>query len=193
MTQTTFDPRQVAILHSAMQAFARYGFRKTSMDDIARGAGMSRPALYLHYRNKEDIYRGLMEFYYDHAAHAIADALEGAGSVAERLAAAFAAQGGEAAELMITSPHGREILDAGFALAGDVVAAGEARLAVVYAVWLAHAAETGQVRLTGEPEEIAATITSALKGIKKTVPDYPSYKTRVAQLAALMGAGLTPR
>lgn len=193
MNEMAFDPRQAAILQSAMQAFARYGFRKTSMDDIARGAGMSRPALYLHYRNKEDIYRALMAFYYDQAAHGIADALEGEGSVAERLAAAFAAQGGEAAELMITSPHGLEILDAGFTVAGDLVEAGEARLAVVYAAWLAHAAETGRVHLTGEPEEIAATITSALKGIKKTVPDYPSYKARVAQLAALVGAGLTPR
>ncbi|MEM7319164.1 MAG: TetR family transcriptional regulator, partial [Pseudomonadota bacterium] len=31
------DPKQKAILEAAWTAFATYGFRKTSMDDIARG------------------------------------------------------------------------------------------------------------------------------------------------------------
>ena len=38
MTDLIDDTRQKAILTSAFQAFSAYGFRKTSMDDIARGA-----------------------------------------------------------------------------------------------------------------------------------------------------------
>ncbi|MDX2485053.1 MAG: helix-turn-helix domain-containing protein [Pseudodonghicola sp.] len=197
MTDPLSDPRQQAILMSAQRAFATYGVRKTSMEDIARGAGMSRPALYLHFRNKDDIYRALVVFYYDHAAQAVAAALAGEGGdegdIAARLAAAFAAQGGAVTELMLTSPHGMELLDVGSTTAADLVQAGEARLTALYANWLARMAAAGQVALTGPAPEIAATFTAAIKGIKCAVPDYPSYRARVAQLAALMGAGLIPR
>jgi TetR/AcrR family transcriptional regulator of autoinduction and epiphytic fitness len=37
--------------------FARFGFRKTSMDDIARAAGVSRQGLYLSFANKEELFR----------------------------------------------------------------------------------------------------------------------------------------
>ncbi|TDK43084.1 TetR/AcrR family transcriptional regulator [Antarcticimicrobium luteum] len=193
MSENPPDPRRQAILESAARAFTTYGFRKTSMDDIARGAGVSRPALYLHYRNKDDIYRGLVGLHYDHAAQAVAAALAGAGTLTERLGAAFVAQGGEVAEMMLSSPHGMELLDMGTATAADLVQAGEARLASVYADWLARMAAEGRVSLTGPAQEIAATFTAALKGIKCAVPDYPTYQARLDQLAALMGAALTPR
>jgi AcrR family transcriptional regulator len=66
-TNSDQDPRRQAILKAAFDAFCSYGFRRTSMEDIARGANMSRAALYLHYRNKEDIFRSLAQFYYDDA------------------------------------------------------------------------------------------------------------------------------
>ncbi|MGV6850019.1 MAG: TetR/AcrR family transcriptional regulator, partial [Marinibacterium sp.] len=105
------DSKQKAILNAAWDAFAAYGFRKTSMDDIAHGAGMSRPALYLRYRNKEDILRSLVQGYYDRAASDVAAALAGTGPVADRLNRAFLAQGGPLAEVMLTSPHGMELMD----------------------------------------------------------------------------------
>jgi len=193
MSETSPDPRRLAILESATRAFTHYGIRKTSMDDIARGAGVSRPALYLHFRNKEDIYRALVAAFYDQAVQDVQAALEGAGRVADRLDAAFAAQGGEVVALMLGSPHGMELLDMGADSATDLIQAGEGRLAAVYARWLERMAREGEVSLTGPAEEIAATFTAALKGIKCAVPDYGTYRARVAQLAALMGAGLAKR
>lgn len=193
MTDLSQDPRRLAILGSATRAFTTYGIRKTSMDDIARGAGVSRPALYLHFRNKEDIYRALVAAYYDQAVEDVAVALEGAGSVGERLAAAFAAQGGEVVRLMLESPHGMELLDEGADSATDLIQAGEGWLAAVYTRWLERLAAEGQVTLTGPADEIAATFTAALKGIKCAVLDYTTYKARVAQLAVLIGAGLAKR
>lgn len=191
MKDLSVDPKQSAILNSAWRAFATYGFRKTSMDDIARGAGMSRPALYLHYRNKEDIFRSLAQHYYDEAAEAVQAVLAGDGPVPQVLAAAFAAQAGEVIEAMLSSPHGMELMDTSFATAADIAGAGEARLTGIYADWLRAQAQAGRVRLTGPADEVAATITAALKGIKAAAPDYPAYKARVAQLAALFGAGLS--
>src|ERR1700736_7091998 len=49
--------RREALLEAAVGVFARYGFRKTSMDDVARAAGVSRQGLYLLFANKEELFR----------------------------------------------------------------------------------------------------------------------------------------
>ncbi|TIN71546.1 MAG: helix-turn-helix transcriptional regulator, partial [Mesorhizobium sp.] len=53
------DPKRVRILDGAMKVFLAYGFSRTTMDDIARAADMSRPALYLLFKNKTDIFRAI--------------------------------------------------------------------------------------------------------------------------------------
>lgn len=186
------DPRQQAILQAAWQVFATYGFRKTSMDDIARRAAMSRPALYVHYRNKNDIFRSLVQIYYDSAAEDVAAALDSDGSIRDRIERAFLAQSGDTGEALLSSPHGRELLEDGGVAAADIIAAGEARLTGVYAEWLTGAAARKALRLTGPANDIAATITAALKGIKATAPDYTTYRRQVIELARLCGAALHP-
>ena len=53
------DPKRLRVLEGAMKVFLAYGFARTTMDDIARAADMSRPALYLLFRNKSEIYRAI--------------------------------------------------------------------------------------------------------------------------------------
>jgi TetR/AcrR family transcriptional regulator len=47
------------ILDAAYECLNRHGVLKTTMDDIAKAAGMSRPAVYQYVRNKEDVFRRL--------------------------------------------------------------------------------------------------------------------------------------
>lgn len=54
--QTPANERREAILEAAAGVFLRYGFRKTSMDDLARAAGLSRQGLYLHFATKESLF-----------------------------------------------------------------------------------------------------------------------------------------
>jgi AcrR family transcriptional regulator len=55
------DARQLALLDAAVGVFARYGFRKTSMDEVARAAGVSRQGIYLQFANKEELFRRALE------------------------------------------------------------------------------------------------------------------------------------
>ena len=55
------DARQAAVLEAAVGVFARYGYRKTSMDEVARAAGVSRQGLYLQFANKEELFRKALE------------------------------------------------------------------------------------------------------------------------------------
>jgi len=192
MIETLDDPKQAAILKSAFQAFATYGFRKTSMDDIAKGAGMSRPAVYLHYKNKQDIVRKLTQLHYDEKIAAVAQALQAGGTVPQTVDRAVRAQSDGMAAIL-ASPHGVEMLDATKSMSTDIVEQGEAKLTDLYADWLSQEDAAGRVRLSDSPHEIARTITATLKGIKLTVASAEEFEQRTAQLSALLGAGLAAR
>lgn len=44
-----------AILDATDRLMARYGFRKMTLDDVAREAGISKRTIYLQFRSKEDV------------------------------------------------------------------------------------------------------------------------------------------
>lgn len=56
-TVSPVDARQRRLLDAAFATFARFGFRKTSMEEVARAAGISRQGLYGHYATKEELFR----------------------------------------------------------------------------------------------------------------------------------------
>jgi len=49
------------ILDAALEVFSAYGFRGTTVDQIAARAGLSKPNLLYYFRRKEDIYRTVLE------------------------------------------------------------------------------------------------------------------------------------
>ena len=49
--------RQAHVLETALTVFLRHGFRKTSMEDIAKAASISRQGIYLHFKDKDAIFR----------------------------------------------------------------------------------------------------------------------------------------
>lgn len=61
------DARQRRLLDAAASVFMRFGFRKASMADIARAAGVSRQGLYLHFATKEDLFRAAVQHLLDDA------------------------------------------------------------------------------------------------------------------------------
>ena len=48
--------RQAHVLETALTVFVRHGFRKTSIEDIAKAAGISRQGIYLHFKDKDEIF-----------------------------------------------------------------------------------------------------------------------------------------
>ncbi len=50
-----------ALLSTARQLFAENGFRATRTEEIVQRAGLTRGALYHHFRDKEDLFRAVFE------------------------------------------------------------------------------------------------------------------------------------
>ncbi len=181
--------RPDSILDAAFQAFATYGYRRTAMDDIARGAGLSRTALYLHFKNKEDIFRSLAARYFDEALRDMATALAAPDqSFEQALYAAFIAKDGKFMEVVLSTPHGEELMDAGFAITGDLAMAGEAKMTALLAQWLANRPLPPDM---GSPQRLAETIVTAVKGIKSSAKTLADYRQGQAMLARLFARALS--
>lgn len=59
--QTRSLHKRQRILKAARKVFARYGFSKSSIEDIARKAGTGKATLYYHFDGKEDIFRAVVQ------------------------------------------------------------------------------------------------------------------------------------
>lgn len=182
------NERQEAILTAAFQAFAAYGYRRTSMDDIARGAGMSRSALYLHYRNKEDIFRSMAEGYFADSLAAMETALFTPGQTAEEaLVAAFRAKDGKFMDVVFGTPHGGELLDAGMTLTCDLHQEAEGRKIALLTRWLTSLDLPDDI---GPAEAIARTIMSSALGLKFPGQTLEGYRQGQKNLARLMARAI---
>jgi|SRR6185437_5274883 len=49
--------RQERLLDAATRLLVRWGYRKTTMDDVAREAGVGKGTIYLHWKDKNDLFR----------------------------------------------------------------------------------------------------------------------------------------
>ncbi|MBV9997527.1 MAG: TetR/AcrR family transcriptional regulator [Verrucomicrobia bacterium] len=54
--------RRQRLLDCAGALFSRWGFDKTSMDDIAREAGISKGAVYLEFPNKDALFKAVLQW-----------------------------------------------------------------------------------------------------------------------------------
>lgn len=54
--------KQRSILNAGFYAFARNGYQKASMNDVAREAGISKPSLFHYFGTKKDFYLFLFRF-----------------------------------------------------------------------------------------------------------------------------------
>ncbi|MFZ5718703.1 MAG: helix-turn-helix domain-containing protein [Pseudomonadota bacterium] len=197
MTEGPSSEQRTAILDAAFRRFARYGYRRTSLGDIAEEVGLSRPALYHYFRNKEDVFRALSQRINAGVVAAVAAAATQEGlALEERLYAVMAARVGWAFDLLHASEHGRELIDAKNRLCGPTSAETNARFAAVIAAILDRAAAKGEIALDGldmSPNESAAFLVDCLQGLVGEVTDEAIARQRLRALARLFAAGAAKR
>ncbi len=56
------EEKRIRIINAAMQVFSKDSYSKASTDDIAAMAGISKGALFYHFRNKKELYCYLYEY-----------------------------------------------------------------------------------------------------------------------------------
>ncbi|WP_049571148.1 TetR/AcrR family transcriptional regulator [Nonomuraea sp. SBT364] len=185
--------KQDHIVTAALGVFCRHGYRRTSMDLIARAARMSRPAVYQYFGGKEEIFRAAGE-------KLVADIVTGAravwgsgDSVADRLYGMLAIK----LDLVAGSVEARlraELLAEAREVAGDVVLAlEEGCTAVVEAALEAASDELDLVGHAIPAHDAAAVLVASLAGIAQQEAPPEVLHTRLRQLVDLTVRGLTSR
>lgn len=187
------SPKEVAILTSSLDAFADFGYRKTSMEHIAKIAKVSRATLYLYFKNKEDVFRSLIEFHFGLASLRLAKALKAEGNIVSVLIGALAAIDGEQIEGLLGSPHGEELWAVKSAIGADLDDAGEDELCHQISNWIDQKIELGQAStqsLGASSAEIARTICASKNGLKSQYRTNDEYRRGRDQLGQVFGMAL---
>lgn len=102
--------RRQAILDAARECFLTFGYAKTSFEDIAKKADLSRPLIYRKFNSKEEILWAVLETMFEATYREAEAALAKPGSKREKLMAVFIALLLEPwREWIVDSPMGPEI------------------------------------------------------------------------------------
>lgn len=157
--------REAQILDHAMAVFMRYGYARSTMDDIAREAGMSRPALYQFFRNKADIYRAIARGFLDASLDTIRRELDGNSPLAARLASAIDKGLLEGMEDLEQSSHGSEMLDLKNEMCADIVDGFRAGMISLFE----DAYASKPVAAAGGASVLALQLADYLEGLKARV------------------------
>ncbi|MEM1203744.1 MAG: TetR/AcrR family transcriptional regulator [Acidobacteriota bacterium] len=162
-------PKRDLDLDAALDTFFLYGYRKASMDDLARAAGVSRQGLYNHFSSKAEVFRAtVLNIYETSVAEAEAAMADEASPVADRLLRAFDAWDGQYVDRMRVSPHTHELFDQAVADFFDEYQKAEGRIrSLVLATFAALS--------PGLENEIAETLVAASTGLLHIAEDRAGY------------------
>ena len=174
------------ILDAAVEVFLRYGLRKSSMEDVAGAAGLSRPGLYLHFASKDVLFRAALQ-------HIVTQSLAGAESAAtnrslpveERLLAVFEALHGRTM-MLASQEHMNELLSSAYAMEPSLVSGLEQSFLRIVARVLTEAGVADRWRNEGvSAKQLAEQLFFSANGIKDSVLGLAAYRTKM-RIAVLL-------
>jgi AcrR family transcriptional regulator len=172
--------------------FLAYGFSRTTMDDIARAADMSRPALYLLFKNKTDIFRAIAMMILSRSVEAAKVALAGDRAFAERMTQAIDEALISMMRTVIASPHGAELLDMKSSLA-DLVGCWRDGLGAHIGTAIENEARRNGTDLAAKglsARLLADMLLDGLEGMKARISDPDEQRTAVAALVKVIDLAL---
>ncbi len=121
---TTDSTTRQHVLQAALKKFADCGYEGASVQGIVEAANVTKPTLYYYFRNKKDLYQGLVDYAHDERLRLMQAAAERGQTVAEKLVEILA-------ELFEFLQNNRELMRIAFATA--FAAPGEVPAEVHYA------------------------------------------------------------
>ena len=191
---------RVALLEAALEEFSAFGFRRTSMESVARRAGVSRATLYLYWKSKDALFRDLVEQTHEDQVAAMEFVYaEEPGDFEHRLLAMLEARFLRFIELTSASPHAAELFDLHGRLCGDVALASQERSEKLIAKLVRNAVNSGEADLSAaglSPARVASVIFDCAHGAKGEDPSKSTpadYRIRLGLVVRVLVAGLTPR
>ena len=190
------NAKRDAILDAAAALFRRYGYRRTSMEDIAKELGVSRPSLYSYFKNKDEVFRSLSMRLHENALSESQRLLGGDPKkvpLEKRLEGALAAKLGGVMTFGDESPHGNEICDEANRLCGDIVLDASSKFQAMLTGALKTANRVGEIEIGGarpSPQAAAELLNLGAYGLIRGAADSTTFYKRLGNFVKIYVAGL---
>jgi AcrR family transcriptional regulator len=186
------QPPQDRILDAAMRVFRRHGFRRSSIEQAADEAGLTRQALYHHFPSKEALFRAAIERLYERALVAEAMAAKAAedrdASLSDILIEEIGARLGTLFAALEGSPHLEELFSEHLAQARDLYQVYSTRFAAEVAATIARVCRARKLKLANglTAKELARCVEMAIHGTKSAYPSMRPADAFLNQLAVML-------
>ncbi|MBR0794529.1 TetR/AcrR family transcriptional regulator [Bradyrhizobium jicamae] len=155
------------ILDATMLVFRRHGFRRSSIEQVAEAANLTRQALYHHFESKEALFRAVIE-----RVHESAIAAEDAAVAATEQA------GGDLADILAAGMNARmKTMIASFD--------GSPHIEELYSEHLVHARDLYQTYAARYAERLVATVERTARRLNLALPQglSPAEFARLVEMA----------
>lgn len=182
------------ILTGAALSLGRYGYKRASMDAIAREAGVAKATLYAYFSDKEALFIAVVENVTGRFVDAATVAAQSDGPIASRIEGILAAKFQDLFELVHSSPHAAELIASKDALGGKTVERADRRYLQVLSGALRDAQSAGELdlaRTAQAPNSAAQFLIRSAHGAKVGCRSAAAHRRNLAELARVFVASAT--
>jgi AcrR family transcriptional regulator len=186
-----------AIAAAALAEFTAFGYRRASIESIARRAQVSRATVYAHCSGKEELFRALVSRLHEEHLAAMREAADAPDlDIESRISGLLQARFLRFVELTSSSPHAVELYDRHGALCGDIAQTAHRRAEKVIIAVLRRAAAAGEIDLSPSgltPAQLAGVLDDCAFGAKGEDPATATpaeFTARLNRSVAVIFAGI---
>ena len=182
--------RREKMLDAAIGVFLRYGFKKTSMDDVAGAAGFSRQALYLNFKTKEQLFEAALEHLVSRSlAEARAFVANQKMGVGERILAIFECLHRETLE-NASRANASELVEVARSTGADFISELEKGFVRIVADVLNQSGIAARWQSTSiSAHQLAKHLFAAASGIKASADSLTVYRTQMRLAIRIISQG----
>ncbi|AEV39447.1 protein containing Transcriptional regulator, TetR-like, DNA-binding, bacterial/archaeal domain [Pseudovibrio sp. FO-BEG1] len=173
------------ILSSAVEVFMQFGFRKSSLNDVAQAANVSRQALYLHFKDKTDLFREASAFTFEENLKLVQQAAHSGKPLQDIITEMFGIWHGQYVGKI--DHVASDFVAAAIETTGDIMQSAEASFlsevaAAIEQANLPHLQQTAE----GTPLKIARLLNTYSKGLKQEITTEKQYRAGMTEAAETM-------
>ncbi|MFZ3033260.1 MAG: helix-turn-helix domain-containing protein [Parvibaculum sp.] len=193
VSDTRTSDKPALILDSALELFRQYGYRRTSMEDIAQAANVAKGTLYIYFKSKDELFEALARRLAAQVEADITAALALDLPFEDKVLAVLDAKLGFIYRWVLSSPHASELTDPTSRLPDDVFGPVDRYLRRRLAELFTDAAKRGEVDLKSAdlaPEVAVDTLLAAAHGAEYGAVDEAEFHDRLTRIGRLTLRGL---
>jgi AcrR family transcriptional regulator len=178
--------KELQVIQAAYKVFFRYGFARTTMGDLAKEAGLSRPALYLIYPGKAEVFQAVVEWMTESMLDTIASTLKADWPLERKLTHTLEVSIAKGYDEVKAHPDAQDLLSLDSQMPGLEHA--YLKLQMCLADLLEDSVKASGLKATAN--EIARTLMSAMRGFKLVATDGKDLRRLIALQVALVSSAL---